>query len=87
MDIWLPCKVSQLDTPFGPDAVPQELDSSACPRVVRLLHLQLVQAKEVLLNVVPISPRHKKHEEKAKENVWGCQIRSNEKNDSNINGA
>ena len=25
------CKVSQLDTPFGPDAVSQELDSSACP--------------------------------------------------------
>ena len=56
MIIWLPCKVSQLDTPFGPNAISQQLDSSACPRVVRLLHLQLVQAKEVLLNVVAIPP-------------------------------
>ena len=87
MIIWLPCEVSQLDTPFGPDAVPQQLDSSACPRVVRLLHLQLVQAKEVLLNVVAIPPRYQCHEKKAKENVWWSQIRSNEKNDSNINGA
>ena len=52
----LPCKVSQLDTPLGVDAVSYQLNSPACPRFCRFCFFQSVQPKEVLLDERSIFP-------------------------------
>ena len=52
----LPCKVSQLDTPLGFDAVSYQLYSPACPRFRCFCFVQSIQPKEVLLDERTILP-------------------------------
>ena len=52
----LPCKVSQLDTPLGCDAVSDQLYSPACPRFCCFCFFQFIQPEEVLLDERTVLP-------------------------------